>query len=145
VLVASSSRRRPVERLVLVAPFPTEVDLDACAPRDRARPPGARVGHGSRPSLSRYIAPECSCAGCAGSIATAAIRMLGDRMISAGVIDRAYVEGALERERLSSTAFTEHLAVPHAMTMTARRTAIAIADRRRADRLGRRERERRRR
>jgi lichenan operon transcriptional antiterminator len=48
-------------------------------------------------------------------------------MIAEDVIDQAYVEGAIARERLSSTAFTEHLAVPHAMTMSARRTAIAIA------------------
>uniref|UniRef100_UPI00292ECC75 PTS sugar transporter subunit IIA n=2 Tax=Clavibacter TaxID=1573 RepID=UPI00292ECC75 len=31
-----------------------------------------------------------------------------------------------ERERLSSTAFTDTLAVPHSLAMTAHRTAIAI-------------------
>jgi lichenan operon transcriptional antiterminator len=111
---------------VLVAPFPTEVDLE------RVRAEIARVRRARRrarlaASLSRYIAPELFVRGLRGFDRDGAIRMLGDRMISAGVIDRAYVEGALERERLSSTAFTEHLAVPHAMTMTARRTAIAIA------------------
>jgi lichenan operon transcriptional antiterminator len=55
------------------------------------------------------------------------IRALGNRMIAEDVIDQAYVEGAIERERMSSTAFTEQLAVPHAMTMSAKRTAIAIA------------------
>ncbi|HEU0183212.1 MAG TPA: PTS sugar transporter subunit IIA [Agromyces mariniharenae] len=126
VLVAVIEPSSPVERLVLVAPFPTEVDLE------RVRAEIARVRRARRrarlaASLSRYIAPELFVRGLRGLDRDAAIRMLGDRMISAGVIDRAYVEGALERERLSSTAFTEHLAVPHAMTMTARRTAIAIA------------------
>ena len=126
VLVAVIEPSSPVERLVLVAPFPTEVDLE------RVRAEIARVRRARRrarlaASLSRYIAPELFVRGLRGLDRDAAIRMLGDRMISAGVIDGSYVEGALERERLSSTAFTEHLAVPHAMTMTARRTAIAIA------------------
>ena len=43
-----------------------------------------------------------------------------------GVIDDDYVERTIERERLSSTAFTDALAVPHALGMTATRTAIAI-------------------
>ena len=55
------------------------------------------------------------------------IRALGQRMIDRGVIDQEYVDGAVERERMSSTAFTDNLAVPHAMSMTARRSSIAIA------------------
>lgn len=126
LLVAVLEPSTPVERLVVVAPFPTEVDLE------RVRAEIARVRRARRrarlaASLSRYIAPELFVRGLRGFDRDGAIRMLGDRMIAAEVIDRSYVEGALERERLSSTAFTEHLAVPHAMTMTARRTAIAIA------------------
>lgn len=126
VVVAVLEPATPVERLVLVAPFPTEADLE------RIRGEIARVRRARRrarlaASLSRYIAPDLFVRGLRGLDRDGAIRMLGDRMIAAGVIDRAYVEGALERERLSSTAFTEHLAVPHAMTMTARRTAIAVA------------------
>lgn len=56
----------------------------------------------------------------------AMIRMLGDRMVSQGIIDQDYVDGAIDRERMSSTAFTDNLAVPHAMTMSAKRTSIAI-------------------
>jgi lichenan operon transcriptional antiterminator len=55
------------------------------------------------------------------------IRTLGDLMMRKGVIDDSYVAGAIERELLSSTAFTDTLAVPHAMAMTAKRTSIAIA------------------
>jgi lichenan operon transcriptional antiterminator len=55
------------------------------------------------------------------------IRVLGDRMIELGIIDETYIAGAVEREALSSTAFTESLAVPHALAMSASRTSIAIA------------------
>jgi lichenan operon transcriptional antiterminator len=55
------------------------------------------------------------------------IRGLGAALVEVGAADEAYIEGALERERMSSTAFTESLAVPHAMGLTAERTAIAIA------------------
>ncbi|GLK17052.1 BglG family transcription antiterminator [Herbiconiux flava] len=57
---------------------------------------------------------------------SAMIRTLGDSMVALGIIDESYVEGAIERERMSSTAFTDTIAVPHAMAMSASRTAIAI-------------------
>ena len=56
----------------------------------------------------------------------AMIRALGERMTQRGIIDQAYVDGAIERELMSSTAFTDNLAVPHAMAMSARQTSIAI-------------------
>ena len=46
--------------------------------------------------------------------------------MAAGLIGDDYVENTIVRERLSSTAFTDALAVPHALQMTATRTAIAI-------------------
>jgi len=55
------------------------------------------------------------------------IRVLGDLMVERGIIDESYIDGAIERELLSSTAFTESIAVPHAMAMSATRTSIAIA------------------
>ena len=116
----------PVEHLVRVAPFPTDDDLDRVRTElGRIR----RARHRARlaAALSRYIAPELFVRGLRGLDREAVIRSLGDLMIAEGVIDQAYVDGAIERERLSSTAFTEHLAVPHAMTMSAKRTAIAIA------------------
>jgi lichenan operon transcriptional antiterminator len=55
------------------------------------------------------------------------IRKLGNLMVARGIIDESYVEGAVERELMSSTAFTDTIAVPHAMVMTATKTSIAIA------------------
>jgi lichenan operon transcriptional antiterminator len=116
----------PVEHLVRISPFPTDADLA------RVRAEVTRIRRARRharlaAALSRYIAPDLFVRGMRGHDREGVITMLGERMIAAGVIDRAYLDGALERERMSSTAFTEHLAVPHAMTMTAKRTAIAIA------------------
>jgi lichenan operon transcriptional antiterminator len=61
----------------------------------------------------------------AGSEA-AMIRSLGQSMVDLGVIEESYVDGAIEREAMSSTAFTDTIAVPHAMAMSASRTAIGI-------------------
>jgi len=57
---------------------------------------------------------------------TAMITALGERMMTRGLIDQSYVDGAIERELMSSTAFTDNLAVPHAMSMSAKQTSIAI-------------------
>jgi lichenan operon transcriptional antiterminator len=55
------------------------------------------------------------------------IRLLGELMVERGIIDQSYVDGAIEREQMSSTAFTDTIAVPHAMVMSATKTSIAIA------------------
>ncbi|MRX44292.1 BglG family transcription antiterminator [Agromyces kandeliae] len=116
----------PMPAVVTVAPFPTDDDVD------RVRTEVARLRRGRRrarlaSTLSHSIGPELFVRGVGGRDREAVIRLLGERLIDAGVIDDAYVQGALERERMSSTAFTDLLAVPHAMTMTASRSAIAIA------------------
>lgn len=55
-----------------------------------------------------------------------AIRKLGKGMTDLAIVDQDYVEGAIERERLSSTVFVDGLAVPHDMTMSAQVPTIAI-------------------
>ena len=57
----------------------------------------------------------------------AMIEAMGGLMVAQGIIDESYIRGTIEREQMSSTAFTDNLAVPHALTMTAERTAICIA------------------
>ena len=55
------------------------------------------------------------------------IRQLGKGMTDLQIVDQEYVEGAIERERMSSTVFVDGLAVPHDMTMSAQVPTIAIA------------------
>lgn len=118
--------RMPHPSVVVVPPFPTADDVE------HVRQELARIRRGRRrarlaSTLTRTIGPELFVRGVGGRDREAVIRLLGDRLKAAGVIDESYVDGVLERERMSSTAFTDLLAVPHAMTMTATRSAIAIA------------------
>ncbi|MFM6971991.1 MAG: PTS sugar transporter subunit IIA, partial [Rhodoluna sp.] len=55
------------------------------------------------------------------------IRELGKGMIDLQIVGQDYVEGAIEREHMSSTVFVDGLAVPHDMTMSAQVPTIAIA------------------
>ncbi|MGR0221113.1 BglG family transcription antiterminator [Agromyces sp. ZXT2-6] len=118
--------RVPHPSVVAVPPFPTTDDVE------RIRQELARIRRGRRrarlaSTLTRTIGPDLFVRGVGGRDREDVIRLLGDRLMAAGVIDETYVHGVLERERMSSTAFTDLLAVPHAMTMTAERSAIAIA------------------
>ena len=55
------------------------------------------------------------------------IRKLGAGLTKLEIVSQDYVEGAIEREQMSSTVFVDGLAVPHAMTMSANVPTIAIA------------------
>nr|WP_211160385.1 PRD domain-containing protein [Microbacterium sp. MF43] len=116
----------PSERIVKIQPFLTDADIDrvqAAAGRIRRTRRLARL----RTELERYFAPSAFVRGLDASAGEeGVIRALGARLIAQGVIDEGYVDRTIERERLSSTAFTDALAVPHALGMTATRTSIAI-------------------
>ncbi len=115
----------PGERIVRIQPFLTDADVErvqTAAGRIRRARRLARL----RTDLERYFLPGAFVHGIDGGSEDAAIRRLGGMLVAQGVIDDDYVERAIERERLSSTAFTDALAVPHALGMTATRTAIAI-------------------
>ncbi|MFE5409151.1 BglG family transcription antiterminator [Microbacterium sp. NPDC056569] len=114
------------DRIVRIQPFLTDSDVErvqAAAGRIRRSRRLARL----RAELERYFEPSAFLRGldeAAGE--EGVIRALGALLQARGVIDAEYVERTIERERLSSTAFTDALAVPHALEMTASRTAIAI-------------------
>jgi len=116
------------DRIVRIQPFLTDADVErvqAAAGRIRRSRRLARL----RAELERYFEPSAFLRGLDAVAAggeEAVIRALGTLLRDRGVIDAEYVERTIERERLSSTAFTDALAVPHALEMTASRTAIAI-------------------
>ncbi|GAA5199703.1 BglG family transcription antiterminator [Microbacterium jejuense] len=115
----------PADRIVRIQPFLTDSDVErvqAAAGRIRRSRRLARL----RAELERYFEPSAFVRGLDPSGEEAVIRDLGALLRERGVIDDVYIERTIERERLSSTAFTDALAVPHALEMTASRTAIAI-------------------
>ena len=117
---------RPGDRFVRIQPFLTDADVErvqAAAGRIRRGRRLARL----RAELERYFAPEAFVRGLDAADGEAGvIRRLGGMLVEQSVIDDAYVARAVEREAISSTAFTDALAVPHAMGMTATQTRIAI-------------------
>ncbi|MET0303434.1 MAG: PTS sugar transporter subunit IIA, partial [Microbacteriaceae bacterium] len=113
------------DRFVRIQPFLTDSDVE------RVQTAAGRIRRGRRlarlrAELERYFSPDAFVRGLDGLSADEVIRRLGDLLVVEGVIDEDYVERTIQREALSSTAFTDALAVPHALGMTATRTAIAI-------------------
>jgi lichenan operon transcriptional antiterminator len=115
----------PGDNVVVIQPFLTESDVEKLrAAAGRVR----RIRHRARikDQLLHYFDESLFLRDFPAENDAAMIRALGERMRAQGIIDEAYIEEAIAREALSSTAFTDDLAVPHSMTMTASRTAIAI-------------------
>lgn len=113
------------ENTVIVQPFLTETDVEHIR-QSVARIRRQRRRAGIKNELLEYFDESLFLRNFYARDAITMIRALGDRMIAADAIGSDYVEQAIEREQMSSTAFTDTLAVPHAMTMNAKRTAIAI-------------------
>ena len=114
------------DRFVRIQPFLTETDVE------RIQSAAGRVRRGRRlarlrAELERYFHPGAFVHGLSPEGGEeGVITRLGELLVRQGVIDDGYVQRTLERERLSSTAFSDALAVPHALGMTATRTAIAV-------------------
>jgi len=114
------------DNVVAIQPFLTETDVEnirRAITRVRRHRRRIRI----KDDLLRYFDEALFLRNVQAADEASMIRLLGDLMLEQGVIDEAYVAGAIEREALSSTAFTESIAVPHAMSMSASRTSIAIA------------------
>jgi lichenan operon transcriptional antiterminator len=54
------------------------------------------------------------------------IRFMSDRMQKMGFVDENYCQAVIEREKMSSTAFNNNVAIPHSVKMNALRTGICI-------------------
>lgn len=114
-----------IERAVVIPPFLAERDIARIAEAASRVRRHQRLAN-LRSEIQRWFVPGAFVRDMSATTPSEAIVALGGSLITEGIIDDAYVESALERERVSSTAFTESLAVPHALTMTATRTAIAV-------------------
>ncbi|MFC5434178.1 BglG family transcription antiterminator [Microbacterium suwonense] len=113
------------ERVVRITPFLAEADIE------RVQQAAARIRRARRLSrlreeLQRYFSADAFLVPVPDAGEEAIIRRLGGMLTTAGLIGEDYIENTIVRERMSSTAFTDALAVPHALQMTAQRTAIAI-------------------
>lgn len=113
------------DRVVLIQPFLTETDVERVQ-QAAARLRRARRLARLREELSRYFSEDAYVHPLPDTGEEAIIRLLGGRLVDAGLIGEDYIENTIQRERLSSTAFSDALAVPHALQMTAQRTAIAV-------------------
>lgn len=126
-LVLTTIADRPfAENVVVIQPFLTDTDVEAvrkAISRLRRHRRRAQI----KDDLLRYFDPALFLRNHEADDETAMIRDLGALMVDRGIIDESYIDGAIERELLSSTAFTDTIAVPHAMAMTASSTSISIA------------------
>jgi lichenan operon transcriptional antiterminator len=125
LVIDATGSRPPADNVVVVQPLPTPDDIESI------RRAVARVRRHARRSsmkhdLLRFLDESLFFRDLHAPDEEAMIRLLGGKMVEQGIIEPEYIEGAIERERLSSTAFTDTLAVPHSLAMTAHRTAIAI-------------------
>lgn len=111
--------------VIVIQPFLTAGDIDRIRQNvSRIRRLGRRAE--IRDELLKFFDESLFLRNFYARDEVAMIRALGERMTARGLIDQTYVDGAIERELMSSTAFTDNLAVPHAMAMSARQTSIAI-------------------
>ncbi|KDA06054.1 transcriptional antiterminator [Microbacterium sp. CH12i] len=113
------------DRYVRIQPFLTDADVERVS-LAAARLRRTRRLKRLREELSRYFVAGAYLRPLPDTGDEEIIRQLGGRLVDAGLIGDDYVENTIARERMSSTAFTDALAVPHALQMTAQRTAIAI-------------------
>ncbi|UFS59334.1 BglG family transcription antiterminator [Subtercola endophyticus] len=114
------------DKVVLVQPFLTDGDIESIR-RAVSRVRRSQRRHQLKDELLLYFSEDLFARNLVAADEAGMIRALGERMIGAGIIDQSYIDGAIEREQMSSTAFTDSVAVPHSMLMTASKTAIAIA------------------
>lgn len=114
------------DSVLLIEPFFSDTDVQRLRRMIRGVK-RRRRRESTRLHLLQHLSPDMFFRNPPGvADATDAITALGASMAAAGVVDEHFVPGVLERERMSSTVFADAVAVPHTMTMEARRTAIAV-------------------
>ncbi|UNK71948.1 PRD domain-containing protein [Microbacterium sp. H1-D42] len=113
------------ERIVRIQPFLSDGDVERVQ-QAAGRIRRARRLRRLRDELQRYFSADAFLVPLPDAGEERIIRLLGATLTASDLIGEDYVENTIARERMSSTAFTDALAVPHALQMSAQRTAIAI-------------------
>lgn len=125
LVLTTIGSRSFADNVVVIQPFLTEGDIDAIRKAiSRIRRQRRRIQ--LKDELLLFFDDALFLRNFHADNEESMIRALGERMVLEGVIQPDYIDGAIERERMSSTAFTDNIAVPHALSMTAHRTAICI-------------------
>ncbi|MDF2442762.1 MAG: putative licABCH operon transcriptional regulator, partial [Subtercola sp.] len=94
------------DNAVLVQTFLTDDDIDTVR-RAVRRVRRHQRRRQLKDDLLLYFSEELFVRNLAASDEVDMITQLGDRMLAEGIIDQPYIDGAIERERMSSTAFTD--------------------------------------
>lgn len=115
-----------MDTIIQVQPFLSESDIESVR-KVTARTRRSRRRVVIRERLLEFFRPDTFFRNVEFDGPESAIRYLGNALTALGIIDDAYIDSAIERERLSSTVFVDGLAVPHAMSMTAEKPTIALA------------------
>ncbi|MDQ1544785.1 MAG: putative licABCH operon transcriptional regulator [Actinomycetota bacterium] len=126
LVLTTIAARGASDNVVVIQPFLTEGDIEnvrRAITRVRRHRRRARI----KDDLLLYFDEDLYLRNATANNEVDMIRTLGKLMVDRGIIDQSYVDGAVERELMSSTAFTDTIAVPHAMVMSASKTSIAIA------------------
>ncbi|MDQ1582805.1 MAG: putative licABCH operon transcriptional regulator [Microbacteriaceae bacterium] len=125
LVVTTIDSKSFADNVVVIQPFPTEGDIEGIR-RAMSRVRRQRRRSQLKDELLLFFDESMFLHNFYAEDEIAMIRALGERMVEAGVIQPSYIDEAIERERMSSTAFTDNIAVPHAMAMSALRTSICI-------------------
>jgi lichenan operon transcriptional antiterminator len=125
LVLTTLASRSPRDNEVLIQPFLTSDDIDTIR-KAISKSHRQKRRQQLKSELLKYFNADLFFRNLHAASEIEMIRRLGDSMIDKGIIDEGYVAGAIDRELMSSTAFTDSIAVPHAMAMTASTTSIAI-------------------
>jgi lichenan operon transcriptional antiterminator len=126
IILTTIAGRGTGDNVVVIQPFLTDGDIDNIR-RAISRLRRHRRRMQIKDDLLLYFDEDLFLRNVSAANEVEMIHLLGGLMVDRGIIDASYVDGAVERELMSSTAFTDTIAVPHAMVMSATRTSIAIA------------------
>ncbi|MEG0158227.1 MAG: PRD domain-containing protein [Carnobacterium sp.] len=111
---------------VLVHPFLTDKDYknisDAISKVKQNRKQIKMTGY-----IKEFFRPEFFYRGLSFKHKNKAIYYMTEQLFKAGYVSSGFTEKVLAREKLSSTAFSDGVAVPHALKMNAIKTAVSVA------------------